>query len=213
MLSSMDYKKAYKGNQGPNTGGMGAIAPNPYYTKEIAHWCMENIFMPTIKAMKSENSTFKGCLYFGLMLTAKGPKVIEYNCRFGDPETQCILPLLKSDLLEIMMAVAKEKLDETEVVFADEAHSCCVSLCSKGYPLKYETGKEITIKAPLPQGVKIFDCGSKKLESKTNITNSGRVLSLVAQGKTLEQARKAAYEGLQYVHFENLYYRDDIGKM
>lgn len=211
MLSSMDYKKAYDGNAGPNTGGMGAIAPNPFYTNEIASRCMEEIFLPTMKAMNAEGSRFKGCLYFGLILTQNGPKVIEYNCRFGDPEAQCILPLLQSDLLEIFLAVAMESLEATPVVFEQNLYSCCISICSKGYPVKYETGKELNINKPAEQGLKIFDYGSRITNEGILLTNSGRVLNVVSQGSSYEDARKKAYEGIKYIHFDNMYYRSDIG--
>ncbi len=212
MLSSMDYKKAYNQNKGPNTGGMGAISPNPYYTKEIAKQCVEEIYLPTIEAMNQEGRIFKGCLYFGLMLTASGPKVIEYNCRFGDPETQCVLPLLKSDLLDIMIAVRNQNLSKTVVSFEENQASCCISLCSEGYPVHYEKGKKITLKDVEEEGLFYFDCGSKRLESKGIETNSGRVFSVVAIEESLEKAIKKAYKGIENITFDGMSYRLDIGE-
>lgn len=213
MLSSMDYKRAYEGDKGPNTGGMGAIAPNPYYTKEIEAQCMREIFLPTMKALNQENSQFKGCLYFGLMLTSKGPKVVEYNCRFGDPETQCIMPLLKSDLLTIMLAVADEELHDAEVLFSSTDHSLCVSLCSKGYPLEYEKSKELTIAPTDQKGLFVYDCGSKIGDQGNLLTDTGRVVSVVGTGQSLAKAREKAYQGIGSVHFENIFYRGDIGQL
>ena len=208
MISSMDHKRALDGDEGLNTGGMGTIAPNPYYTKEIAEECMKTIFLPTIEAMNKEGRTFKGCLYFGLMLTPKGPKVIEYNCRFGDPETQVVLPLLKTDLLTIMKAVNEETLSDVKVEFSDES-ACCVVMASKGYPSKYETGFEIKIDKKIDADV--FVAGAKIVDGKT-VTAGGRVLGVTALGENLEQAVKKAYEQIEYVTFDNAYYRKDIGK-
>ncbi len=206
MISSMDHKRALDGDEGLNTGGMGTVAPNPYYTKEIADECMEKIFTPTINAMNSEGRTFKGCLYFGLMLTDNGPKVIEYNCRFGDPETQVVLPLLKSDLLDIFIHVADERLSEADVRFSDNS-ACCVVMASNGYPKKYETGFEIK----MPQDKNIYVAGAKKENGKL-LTAGGRVLGVTECAETLEAAVKKAYETVNEVSFDNAYYRKDIGK-
>ncbi len=205
MISSMDHKRALDNDQGLNTGGMGTVAPNPYYTAPIAARCMEEIFLPTIRAMKAEGRPFKGCLYFGLMLTPKGPKVIEYNCRFGDPETQVVLPLLESDLLTVMMATTNGTLAETEVKFRD-AHACCVVMASNGYPGKYETGYELTIRAN-----NVFVAGAK-LEDGVLKTAGGRVLGVTAVADTLQDAVNAAYEDVKNVSFANAFYRHDIGK-
>ena len=208
MVSSMDHKRAGDGDTGLNTGGMGTVAPNPYYTEEIAAECTEKIFLPTIKAMNSENRTFKGCLYFGLMLTEKGPKVIEYNCRFGDPETQVVLPLLESDLLTVMKAVTDGKLSETEVKFRNQS-ACCVVMASKGYPVSYEKGYEITI----PDEIKdrVYVAGAK-LAGGRLLTDGGRVLGAVSTAETLAEAIKKAYGVAEKISFENAYYRRDIGK-
>ena len=208
MISSMDHKRALDGDEGLNTGGMGTIAPNPYYTKEIAEECMKTIFLPTIEAMNKEGRTFKGCLYFGLMLTPKGPKVIEYNCRFGDPETQVVLPLLNTDLFTIMKAVNEETLGDVKVEFSDES-ACCVVMASNGYPSKYETGFEIKIDEKIDADV--FVAGAKVVDGKT-VTAGGRVLGVTALGKDLKQAVDKAYSQVNYVTFDNAYYRKDIGK-
>lgn len=208
MLSSMDHKRALDGDQGLNTGGMGTIAPNPYYTKEIAQQCMKEIFLPTMAAMNQEGRPFKGCLYFGLMLTAQGPKVIEYNCRFGDPETQVVLPLLESDLLSVMQATATEKLAETEVKFSSGA-ACCVVMASQGYPGSYETGFPIHIPADLE--AEVYVAGAKIQEGQLK-TAGGRVLGVTAVGDTLSAAVKKAYEQTARVQFEGAYYRKDIGQ-
>lgn len=207
MVSSMDHKRIGDGDTGPNTGGMGTIAPNPYYTEEMAQRCMEEIFLPTMRAMNQEGRTFKGCLYFGLMLTEKGPKVIEYNCRFGDPETQVVLPLLESDLLTVMEATARGTLAETEVKFRKQ-HACCIVLASQGYPKKYETGYPITIPADLE--AQVFVAGAK-LEDGILKTSGGRVLGVTALGDTLEAAIENAYAQAAKVTFENAYCRRDIG--
>ena len=204
MVSSMDHKRALDGDKGLNTGGMGTIAPNPYYTDEIAKVCMDTIFKPTIEAMNKEGRTFTGCLYFGLMLTEKGPKVIEYNCRFGDPETQVVLPLLESDLLDIMLKIYDGKLDEAEVKFSDK-YACCVVMASEGYPQKYETGFEIT----MPSDKNIYVAGAKLKEGQL-VTGGGRVLGVTETGDTLKEAIDAAYETVKTVNFENEYYRTDI---
>lgn len=207
MVSSMDHKRALDGDKGLNTGGMGTVAPNPYYTEDIAKECMEKIFLPTMDAMNKEGRTFKGCLYFGLMLTADGPKVIEYNCRFGDPETQVVLPLLESDLLTIMQHIAKGTLADAEVKFSKKA-ACCVIMASKGYPEKYETGFEIT----LPENSdRIFVAGAKQKDGKL-VTGGGRVLGVTEVADTLAEAIDAAYATVKTVKFENAYYRNDIGK-
>ena len=206
MISSMDHKRALDFDQGLNTGGMGTVAPNPYYTEEIAKECMEKIFLPTMAAMNKEGRTFKGCLYFGLMLTPNGPKVIEYNCRFGDPETQVVLPLLESDLLEIMMAVAEERLDKVEVKFADKS-ACCVIMASEGYPASYKKGFEITFDTDREN---VFVAGARLVDGKL-LTNGGRVLGVTAIDETLKGAIDKAYEKVSKIHFENAYCRKDIG--
>ena len=207
MISSMDHKRAGDGDTGLNTGGMGTIAPNPYYTEDIAKQCMETIFLPTIEAMNKEGRTFKGCLYFGLMLTKNGPKVIEYNCRFGDPETQVVLPLLKSDLLTVMQAVTKERLSETEVEFSDKS-ACCVIAASEGYPKSYDKGLELTIPAEIAD--KVYVAGAKITDGKL-VTNGGRVLGITGIGKDLDEAIKIAYEGVDMVDFKDKHFRRDIG--
>ena len=209
MISSMDHKRALDGDRGLNTGGMGTVAPNPYYTPEIADWCMEHIFRPTIEAMKKEGRTFRGCLYFGLMLTPAGPRVIEYNCRFGDPETQVVLPLLKSDLLEIMMAVQSGRLKEISVEFENRS-ACCVILASKGYPGKYESGCPLHLPKAAPDCF-IYVAGAKK---KDGILTSagGRVLGVTAVGDSLPEAIRRAYTVADQVDFKNGYCRRDIGK-
>ena len=207
MVSSMDHKRARDNDQGLNTGGMGTVAPNPYSTEAIAAQCMEEIFLPTIRAMKAEGRPFRGCLYFGLMLTPKGPKVIEYNCRFGDPETQVVLPLLESDLLTVMRATTEGTLAQTEVKFSDKS-ACCVILASQGYPQKYQSGFEMTI-APeaLPHA---FVAGARLADGKL-LTSGGRVIGLTAVEDTLPQAIDRAYQLAGMVHFENAYCRRDIG--
>ena len=208
MVSSMDHKRAGDGDTGLNTGGMGTIAPNPYYTEDVAKRCMEEIFLPTIKAMNNEGRTFKGCLYFGLMITKDGPKVIEYNCRFGDPETQVVLPLLESDLLTIMKAVTEEKLSETEVKFSDKS-ACCVITASKGYPSAYEKGFPITFTDEALEAT--FVAGAKQ-ENGRLVTWGGRVTGTTAVADSLEEAIKEAYRLSDGVCFEGAYRRSDIGK-
>ena len=208
MVSSMDHKRALDGDKGLNTGGMGTIAPNPYYTDAIAKECMEKIFIPTINAMNSENRTFKGCLYFGLMLTPKGPKVIEYNCRFGDPETQVVLPLLESDLLTVMKATTNGTLCDCEVKFKNGA-AACVVMASSGYPQKYESGFDLVIDKSVEDTV--YVAGAKSVEGVLK-TAGGRVLGVTATADTLHEALEKAYEKVNYVKFENAYYRKDIGK-
>ena len=207
MISSMDHKRALDNDEGLNTGGMGTIAPNPYYTEEVAKECMEKIFLPTIEAMNKEGRTFKGCLYFGLMLTKDGPKVIEYNCRFGDPEAQVVLPLLESDLLTIMMATTNGTLDKTEVKWSDKS-ACCVIMASKGYPTHYEKGFEITCEESVKND--IYFAGAK-LDGDKLLTNGGRVLGVTSIGERLESVIKASYEKVSKIHFDNSFYRHDIG--
>ena len=208
MISSMDHKRVGDGDTGLNTGGMGTIAPNPYYTDAVAERCMKEIFLPTINAMNAEGRTFKGCLYFGLMITDKGPKVIEYNCRFGDPETQVVLPLLESDLLTVMKAVTEEKLSETEVKFANKS-ACCVIMASKGYPLAYEKGFEIIIPEDIAD--KVYVAGADIKDGKL-VTAGGRVLGAVEIADTLKDAIDASYALVDKISFEGAYYRHDIGK-
>ena len=206
MISSMDHKRALDDDKGLNTGGMGTIAPNPYYTEDVAKECMEKIFLPTIDAMNKEGRSFSGCLYFGLMITKNGVKVIEYNCRFGDPETQVVLPLLESDLFDIMLKIADKQLDKADVRFSSKS-ACCVVMASNGYPKKYETGKELTI----PENKNIFVAGAKKSGEKL-LTAGGRVLGVTEIADTLEEAIKKSYETVTTVHFDNAFYRKDIGK-
>ena len=208
MVSSMDHKRALDNDEGLNTGGMGTIAPNPCYTADIAAECMETIFVPTINAMKAEGREFRGCLYFGLMITPKGPKVIEYNCRFGDPETQVVLPLLESDLLEVMMATTNGTLAETEVKFS-EGSACCIVKASNGYPGKYETGYEITIPADLD--AEVYVAGAK-LQDERLLSAGGRVLGVTATAENLKAAVEKAYKEAEKVCFANAYNRSDIGK-
>lgn len=207
MVSSMDHKRALDGDKGPNTGGMGTIAPNPYYTEDIAKICMETIFKPTIEALNKEGRPFSGCLYFGLMLTADGPKVIEYNCRFGDPETQVVLPLLESDLLDIMLKIYDGKLSDAEVKFKDQC-AACVVMASNGYPKKYETGFEIT----MPKDKNIYVAGAKLNGGKLE-TSGGRVLGVTETAPTLGEAIDKAYAVVDTIDFANAYYRKDIGRL
>ncbi len=207
MVSSMDHKRARDNDEGLNTGGMGTVAPNPYYTDEVAERCMREIFLPTINAMNAEKCPFSGCLYFGLMLTPNGPKVIEYNCRFGDPETQVVLPLLESDLFTVMRAVTDGKLAECEVKFASK-HACCVIMASDGYPEKYESGFEIKVTAPVDG--EIYYAGAKAKDNVL-VTAGGRVLGITATGSTLKEAIDKAYKQTEKVTFENAYFRKDIG--
>ena len=214
MVSSMDHKRIGDGDTGPNTGGMGTIAPNPYYTPEVAAECMEKIFLPTIRAMNAEGCPFKGCLYFGLMLTPDGPKVIEYNCRFGDPETQVVLPLLESDLLHIMQACTDGTLAQQEVKFSDGA-AACVILASGGYPVAYEKGKPISglVDGQLPgeENVTVYHSGTAITEDGQLVTNGGRVLGVTATGPRLTNALSHAYEAAEKISFEKLHKRSDIG--
>ena len=214
MVSSMDHKRANDHDTGLNTGGMGTIAPNPYYTPEVAAECMEKIFLPTIKAMNAEGCPFKGCLYFGLMLPPDGPKVIEYNCRFGDPETQVVLPLLEGDLLHIMQACTNGTLENEEVKFSDGA-AACVILASGGYPVAYEKGKPITglVDGQLPgeENVTVYHSGTAITEDGTLVTAGGRVLGVTATGPRLTNALSHAYEAAEKISFEKLHKRSDIG--
>ena len=212
MVSSMDHKRALDGDQGLNTGGMGTVAPNPYYTPEIAAQCMETIFLPTIRAMQAEGCPFKGCLYFGLMLTPQGPKVIEYNCRFGDPETQVVLPLLESDLLKIMLATTNGDLKDVEVRF-DKGAAACIILASGGYPVAYEKGKEITglEEGQLPDSDAVIYHAGDALQEGRLVTSGGRVLGVTATAPTLPRALKKAYAASDEIFFENVHKRGDIG--
>ena len=213
MVSSKDHKRAYDNDEGPNTGGMGTISPNPFYTELLAEQCMQNIFLPTINAMNKEGRPFKGCLYFGLILTKNGPKVIEYNARFGDPETQVVLPRLKTDLLEIFEAVADERLSNIDIEWSDNA-AACVVLASGGYPGKYETGKIISGLAEVDgkNDITIFHAGTKA-ENSNIITSGGRVLGVTATAQTLELAIEKAYNAAYKISFEGMHYRKDIGKI
>ena len=212
MVSSKDHKRAYDNDEGLNTGGMGTISPNPYYTDEIAEICRKTIFEPTVAAMNSENRTFKGCLYFGLMITPDGPKVIEYNARFGDPETQVVLPRLKTDLVDIIEAVIDERLSHIDIKWSDEA-TACVVMASGGYPLAYKKGLEITglDENGQVEGAEVFHAGTK-LEHGKFLTNGGRVLGVTGKGKTLDEALEKAYNAVKKINFENVHYRTDIGK-
>ena len=208
MVSSMDHKRALDGDKGLNTGGMGTVAQNPYYTEEIARRCEEEIFRPTMEAMNREGRSFSGCLYFGLMITEDGPKVIEYNCRFGDPETQVVLPLLDSDLFDIFLHVSEGTLDRAEVNFSDDA-ACCVVMASSGYPVKYEKGFAIEI----PEDVEdVYIAGAKLSEDGRLLTNGGRVLGVTERGKDIREAIEKAYRSVERISFDNAFYRKDIGK-
>ena len=209
MVSSMDHKRALDGDAGLNTGGMGTIAPNPYYTPEIAERCMKEIFLPTMNAMNAEGRTFRGCLYFGLMLTPQGPKVIEYNCRFGDPETQVVLPLLKSDLLTVMRATANGTLADVKVAF-DGGAACCVVLASGGYPVKYQSGYPITGLEEAEKTAQVFHAGTKMADGRL-VTAGGRVLGVTAAADTLDKAVRAAYDAAEKIDFQGRYMRRDIG--
>lgn len=208
MVSSMDHKRIGDNDTGLNTGGMGTVAPNPYYTQDIADECMKKIFLPTVDAMNKEGRTFKGCLYFGLMLTQNGPKVIEYNCRFGDPETQVVLPLLESDLLTVMQATTNSTLKDTEVKFS-KGSAACVIMASEGYPSSYKSEYEITI----PEEIKdsVFVAGAT-LKDKKLVTSGGRVLGVTHIADSLEDAVSGAYSKVEKIHFDNKYYRKDIGQ-
>lgn len=208
MVSSMDHKRSGDNDTGLNTGGMGTIAPNPYYTDKVAKICMDTIFVPTINAMNREGRTFKGCLYFGLMLTRDGPKVIEYNCRFGDPETQVVLPLLESDLFTVMKATTDGTLSETDVKFKD-ADACCVIMASDGYPVSYKKGYEITIPEEIFDSV--YVAGATQKDGKL-YTSGGRVLGVTSVASTLKEAIDSSYKKVKEISFENAYYRHDIGQ-
>lgn len=211
MVSSMDHKRIFDGDQGPNTGGMGTIAPNPFYTPEMAQRCMAEIFLPTVRAMRAEGRPFKGCLYFGLMLTKRGPVVIEYNCRFGDPETQVVLPLLETDLFTVMRCVTQGRLSELEVRFSPKS-ACCVVMASRGYP---GPGKYESSPLTLPQTAPwedIFVAGAKESEDGALLSAGGRVLGAVAVGDTLNEAIAKSYALVSRIGFETGYYRRDIGK-
>jgi len=212
MISSMDHKRALDGDKGLNTGGMGTVAPNPCYTKDIANQCMETIFMPTIKAMEQEGRTFKGCLYFGLMITSKGPKVIEYNCRFGDPETQVVLPLLDTDLVDIMLAIYDDKLDTINIQWKDACASCVV-MASGGYPKSYPKGLEINGLDDMGQAENVFvyHAGTQFKDGKF-LTACGRVLGVTAIGDTLQEALNTSYTAVKTINWDNVHYRNDIGQ-
>ena len=213
MISSKDHKRVYDNDKGLNTGGMGTIAPNPYYTDEIAEICMKEIFLPTIRAMVTEGRPFKGCLYFGLMITPNGPKVIEYNCRFGDPETQVVLPLLKTDLMDIFLAIYEERLAELDIEWKNGA-AACVVMASGGYPQKYQTGLPITglDKNGQTSAATIYHAGTKK-ENDAYLTAGGRVLGVTAVGENLEKALSSAYDAVKQISFDGCHYRTDIGKI
>ncbi len=213
MVSSKDHKRALDGNKGLNTGGMGTISPNPYYNDDMAKECMEKIFMPTVNAMNAEGRPFKGCLYFGLMLTPKGPKVIEYNSRFGDPETQVVLPRLKTDFVDIIVACCEEKLADINIEWSDEACACVV-MASGGYPGSYKKGIEIKglDENGQVEGAVVYHAGTALKDGKL-VTNGGRVLGVTALGKTLDEALDKAYAAVKKIDFENAHYRTDIGRI
>ena len=212
MVSSMDHKRALDDDKGLNTGGMGTIAPNPFFTKEVLNECMEKIFIPTMNAMNAEGRPFKGCIFFGLMITKNGPRVIEYNCRFGDPETQVVLPLLKTDLFDIFNACYDERLSEMNIEFSDDS-AACVVMASGGYPQKYETGKVIFGLSDdgSVDGATVFHAGTK-FENGNFLTSGGRVLGVTCVGKTLKDALSASYAAVNKISFEGAHYRKDIGK-
>ncbi|MDD4449763.1 MAG: phosphoribosylglycinamide synthetase C domain-containing protein, partial [Sphaerochaeta sp.] len=210
MVSAMDHKRAYDGDAGPNTGGMGAIAPNPWYTEEIAALCEKTIIEPTLQGLREEGIPFTGCLFFGLMLTQAGPVVIEYNCRFGDPETEAVLSLLQSDLADILVSCTNQTLDQVEVCFSS-GYACSIALASGGYPLSYETGKQITI-GRLVDGVEVLHAGTAIDESGNLVTSGGRVLHVIARADTLDSAVEQAYRAVDSISFAGMHYRKDIGK-
>ncbi|MDE6752906.1 MAG: phosphoribosylamine--glycine ligase [Eubacterium sp.] len=211
MVSSMDHKRALDGDKGLNTGGMGTVSPNPYYTDAVAAECMEKIFIPTIEAMNAEGRTFKGCLYFGLMITPKGPKVIEYNCRFGDPETQVVLPRLKTDIMDIFEAINNETLSDLNIEWSDDA-AACVVIASGGYPKSYPKGLEITgLEKGQHEGVIVYHAGTALDENKL-VTSGGRVLGVTALGADLKDALVKAYKAVDKIDFENKHFRKDIGQ-
>lgn len=211
MVSSMDHKRALDGDKGLNTGGMGTVSPNPYYTDDVARECMEKIFIPTIEAMNKEGRTFKGCLYFGLMITPKGPKVIEYNCRFGDPETQVVLPRLKTDIMDIFEAINNETLSELDIEWSNEACTCVI-MASKGYPKSYPKGIEITgLTDGQLEGVTVYHAGTAIKDGKL-VTSGGRVLGVTALGNNLQDALNKSYDAVEKINFDGAHYRKDIGK-
>ena len=210
MLSSQDHKRAYDGNQGPNTGGMGAISPPPQYTPEIAARCMEEIFLPTIRALKEEKRPFHGVLYFGLMLTPGGPKVVEYNARFGDPECQAVLSLLDSDLMDIFLACREGTLDRLDIRWKDQT-ACCLVLASGGYPLEYKKGYPISGLEEAGKSAVVFHAGTAEKDGQT-VTSGGRVLGVTALGDTLEQAISHAYAAAKPISFQDMHFRTDIGR-
>lgn len=211
MVTSMDHKRALDGDKGPNTGGMGTVSPNPYYTDEIAEECMNTIFLPTIEAMNKEGRTFKGCLYFGLMLTQKGPKVIEYNCRFGDPETQVVLPRLKTDIMDIFDAINNETLSDLDIEWDDRACTCVI-MASGGYPKSYPKGIEINgLTDGQLDGVTVYHAGTKRDGDKL-VTSGGRVLGVTALGESIEDALAKSYAGVEKIKFDGAHYRKDIGQ-
>lgn len=212
MVSSMDHKRAYDEDLGPNTGGMGTVAPNPYYTDEVAKQCMETIFLPTIQAMQQEGRPFKGCLYFGLMLTPNGPKVIEYNCRFGDPETQVVLPLLKTDFVDIIEAISKETLSDLDIQWKDGC-AVCVVMASGGYPKSYPKGLPISGLNAQGQTAHclVYHAGTQ-YDGQQFVTAGGRVLGVTATADTLKDALARAYDGVNEIHFDQVHYRKDIGQ-
>ena len=211
MVSSMDHKRALDGDEGLNTGGMGTVAPNPYYTPDVAERAMREIFLPTVEAMNREGRTFRGCLYFGLMITTDGPKVIEYNCRFGDPETQVVLPLLKSDLLTVMRATTDGTLAQTPVEF-DSGAACCVVLASGGYPVSYQKGYPISGLAEAEKTAQVYHAGTKRAEDGTILTAGGRVLGVTCTAPTLREAVAAAYDAAEKITFTDRHMRHDIGR-
>lgn len=211
MVSSMDHKRALDGDKGLNTGGMGTVSPNPYYTDEIAEECMNKIFLPTVNAMNAEGRTFKGCLYFGLMITPKGPKVIEYNCRFGDPETQVVLPRLKTDIIDIFEAINNETLADLDIEW-DERACTCVIMASGGYPKSYPKGIEITgLSDGQLDGVTVYHAGTK-LDGDKLVTSGGRVLGVTALGADIREALAKSYDGVSKIKFDGAHYRRDIGQ-
>ena len=212
MLSSQDHKRAYDGNQGPNTGGMGAFCPSPKYTPEIAQRCMEEIFLPTVAAMQAEGRPFKGVIYFGLMLTKDGPKVVEYNARFGDPETQPLLSMLDTDLMDIFQACVDGTLDQLEIKWKDGA-ACCIVLASGGYPVKYQSGYPISGLEEAGKLATVFHAGTKIGEDGAVLTAGGRVLGVTATGKNLEDAIAKAYAACKPISFQDMHFRTDIGKV
>ena len=211
MVTSMDHKRALDGDKGLNTGGMGTVSPNPYYTDEIAEECMNTIFLPTIEAMNKEGRTFKGCLYFGLMLTPKGPKVIEYNCRFGDPETHVVLPRLKTDIMDIFEAINNETLSDLDIEWDDRACTCVI-MASGGYPKSYPKGIEINgLTDGQLDGVTVYHAGTKRDGDKL-VTSGGRVLGVTALGESIEDALAKSYAGVEKIKFDGAHYRKDIGQ-